>query len=157
MNGGFLSVALLGVLGVLLVVAAATDLRNRTIANELTGAIALLAPVHWFASGLSPWPDMAVQLGLGLLVFALFAVAFWLGQMGGGDVKLLGALALWLPLFALGRMLIVMAIAGGLLTLLLWGAHKLRKAQEQLEIPYGVAIAFAGLWALTERYFYHLA
>ena len=32
-----------------------------------------------------------------LLVFALFAIAFALGAMGGGDVKLVAALALWLP------------------------------------------------------------
>ena len=30
-------------------------------------------------------------------VFGLFAVAFALGAMGGGDVKLIAALALWLP------------------------------------------------------------
>ncbi len=153
MTGAHIGLALLGVLALLLFVAAATDIRSRTIANGLNGAIALLAPAYWWASGLSPWPDMAIQLGLGVIVFVLFAGAFAMGMMGGGDVKLLGALSLWLPLLAIMRMLLVMSIAGGVLTLAMLVAHKLRKSNKTLEIPYGVAIAFAGLWVIAERYF----
>ena len=39
--------------------------------------------------------------------------------MGGGDVKLIGALALWLPLPALIWMLVVMSLIGGAVTLAL--------------------------------------
>lgn len=153
MSGGHFTFALLGVLALLLLVAAATDIRDRTIANGLNAAIALLAPLYWWASGLSFWPDMAIQLGLGVLVFALFACAFALGMMGGGDVKLLGALSLWLPLLSIVRMLLVMSIAGGVLTVAMLVLHKLRKPNKTLEVPYGVAIAFAGLWVIAERYF----
>ena len=156
MSGVAFSTVLLGVLALLLIAAAATDIRSRTISNGLTGAIALLAPAFWWASGLAPF-DIAIQLGIGLAIFSLFAAAFYLGAMGGGDVKLLGALALWLPLWPLSRMLVVMALAGGALTLALFAVHKLRKASQPLEIPYGVAIAFAGLWVITERYLNHSA
>ncbi|WP_136161989.1 A24 family peptidase [Sphingomonas flavalba] len=153
MWGESLSLALPAVLALLLLCAAANDLHDRTIANGLNIAIALLAPVYWWASGLAPWPDMAIQLGLGVAVFAVFAGVFMLGGMGGGDVKLLGALALWLPLLAIVQMLLVMSIIGGVLTLAMLAAHKLRRASTELEIPYGVAIAAAGLWVITERYF----
>lgn len=152
MNGGFTVVALLGALAFLLLAAAFTDIRSRTIANGVSGLIAGLAPLFWWSTGLSPWPGMAIQIGLGVAVFALFAGAFALGMMGGGDVKLLGALALWLPLVALVQMLLVMALAGGALTLALLVVHRVRRSKAALEIPYGVAIAFAGLWAVTERY-----
>jgi prepilin peptidase CpaA len=65
--------------------------------------------------------------------------------MGGGDVKLLAALGLWLPLIKMLVLLEWMALGGGLLTLGMVIAHRLRKSPEKLEIPYGVAIVGAGL------------
>ena len=56
-----------------------------------------LAIPFWWAIGLPLWPDVAIQVGVAALVFGLFAIAFAMGAMGGGDVKLIGALALWLP------------------------------------------------------------
>jgi prepilin peptidase CpaA len=144
--------ALLAILALLLLTAAVTDLKARIIANRLNLAIALLAPAWWWASGLAPWPDMALQAALGLTVFALFAGLFALGWMGGGDVKLLGALALWLPLVPLVRMLLAMALLGGLLTVIVVAVHRLRKLKTSPEVPYGVAIATAGLWVIGELY-----
>lgn len=152
MTGGLISIALLCALAALLIAAAVTDIRSRTISNGVNALIALMAPLFWWSTGLSPWPDMAIQLALGAAIFALFAGAFAMGMMGGGDVKLLGALALWLPLVALLEMLIVMALAGGVLTLAMLIVHRVRRSKAALEIPYGVAIAFAGLWAIAERY-----
>jgi prepilin peptidase CpaA len=145
---------LLVALGLLLVSAGIQDARVREIANWKNAAIALLAPAWWWANGLSPWPDMAVQLGVALLVFAFFIGAFALGQMGGGDVKLIGALALWLPFQPLVWMLVLMSLLGGALTLLLVGERWLRRQRGgQLEIPYGVAIAIAALIVLREPIF----
>lgn len=141
----------------LLLLAAVTDLRSRTISNPLNTTIALLAPVFWWQTGMPVWPDMAMQLALGVVVFLLFAGAFAMGWMGGGDVKLLGALALWLPLVPLVRMLLIMSVAGGVLTLVLVAVYRLRRIKAQPEVPYGVAIAFAGLWAIGEQYLYHFA
>lgn len=136
-----------------MVYAAYTDLRERIIDNWLNLAIAALAPVWWWATGLSLWPDIAIQLGLGLIVFIVFAALFAFGAMGGGDVKMLGALALWFPVIPFISLLFVMAVAGGLLTLAMVLRHRLQKAEGKPEIPYGVAISAAGLWSLYERYF----
>ena len=144
--------ALLAILAVLLLFAAVTDLKARIIANRLNLAVALLAPAYWWAIGLMPWPDMAMQAALGVAVFAIFAGLFALGWMGGGDVKLLGALALWLPLVPLLRMLIAMSVLGGVLTLIVIAVHRFRKLETSPEVPYGVAIAAAGLWVIGEPY-----
>lgn len=148
--------ALLAALAVLLLTAAVTDMRGRVIANPLNLAIALLAPAYWWVSGLSPWPDMVLQLALGLAVFAAFAGLFALGWMGGGDVKLLGALALWLPLAETLKLIVFMSLLGGVLTLAYLAAHRLLKRTSTLEIPYGVAIAGAALCVIGEPYLNHL-
>lgn len=151
------AIFLLGTLAALLLTAAVTDLRGRVIANGLNLAIALLAPAFWWATGLDPWPGMALQLGLGVAAFAVFAAAFAFGWMGGGDVKLLAALALWLPLPELLKLIVVMSLGGGVLTLGYVAAQHLRKLKDSPEIPYGVAIAAAGLWVIGERYLNHFA
>lgn len=145
---------LLGLLAVLLLGAAVSDLRSRIISNRLNLTIALLSVPYWFAAGLAPWPDMAWQLAAAAIVFALFATAFALGAMGGGDVKMVSAVALWLPAEGVIRLIVIMGLAGGVLTLAMLIRHKLRRAQHALEVPYGVAIAFAGLWLVSERFLY---
>jgi prepilin peptidase CpaA len=143
---------LVGILALLVVAAAVSDLRIREISNGLNGAIALLAIPFWWASGLALWPDVAIQIGVGLAVLGLFYLAFEFGWMGGGDVKMLAAVALWLPPTAVAVLLVIMSLAGGLLTGLMLVRHKLSKAEHQLEIPYGVAIAIGSLWLIGERF-----
>lgn len=149
---GVFADALIAILAAMLIVAATGDLRTRTIPNWLNGAIALGAIPFWLVSGLSVWPDMAIQIGVAFAVFALFALAFHLGAMGGGDVKMVAALALWLPLGAVMKLLVIMSIAGGVLTALMLVRHRLAKSGQELEIPYGVAIAFGGFWLIAERF-----
>jgi prepilin peptidase CpaA len=150
MGWDILSTILLCALALLLVSAGIEDVRKREIANWKNAVIALLAPAWWFATGLTLWPGVALQLGLAAIVFALFVGAFALGQMGGGDVKLIGALALWFPFQPLVWMLIVMSLVGGGLTLLLVAERMWRKNKTMIEVPYGVAIAIAALFALRE-------
>lgn len=152
--GEVLAPFLLVALALLLVSAGVEDARTREIANWKNAAIALLAPAWWVACGLSFWPDMGWQIGIALIVFLFFAGAFALGQMGGGDVKMIGALALWLPFQPLVWMLILMSLIGGALTILMVIEKKLRgRSKMPLEIPYGVAIAIAALIILREPIF----
>jgi prepilin peptidase CpaA len=139
---------LLIALAIALVFAAFTDLRRRQIDNWLNAAIALAAPAFWWSSGLSLWPDVALQLGVALAAFALLAGMFALKMMGGGDVKLLTVLALWIQWDVFVQLLMVMALAGGVLTIVMGAWHVMRRQRERLAIPYGVAIAFGGLWVL---------
>jgi prepilin peptidase CpaA len=141
-------ILMLALLGALLLVAAVTDIRSRIISNRLNAVIALLAVPWWFVLGLSGY-DILFQLALAAGVLVLFAICFALGMMGGGDVKLLAALGLWLPLTKMLMLLEIMALGGGLLTIGMVVAHKLRKAPGKPEIPYGVAIVGAGLLILA--------
>jgi len=150
MGWDVLSWLLPALLVLLLVSAGVEDARTREIANWKNAAIALMAPLWWVSIGLSPWPDMAIQIGMAAMVLTLFCVAFHFGQMGGGDVKLIAALALWLPFTPLMQMLLLMSVLGGALTLVMLVEHKLRQNERALEIPYGVAIAIAALLGLRE-------
>jgi prepilin peptidase CpaA len=148
MLGAFAHI-LLGALALLLLAAAWGDIRTRTIPNALNAAIALLAIPWWWANGWALWPDIMLQIGVAAILFGLFAIAFAMGAMGGGDVKLIAALALWLKLVPLAQMLVVMALAGGVLTLFLLARHRWLKAEGRPEIPYGVAIVAAGFWVVA--------
>jgi prepilin peptidase CpaA len=143
---------LLAALAIALLTAAFTDLRNRHIYNWLNAAIALGAPLYWWASGLSLWPAVALQLGVAAATFAVLAGLFALRAMGGGDVKLLTALALWIEPIPFVRLLVMMALLGGVLTIVFGAWHIARRRKDRLAIPYGVAIALAGLWILGTSY-----
>ena len=147
-----LSWILLGALALMLIAAAWSDIRSRTISNKLNLAIALLAIPFWWAAGLSFWPDMALQMAVAASVFALFALAFALGAMGGGDVKMAAAITLWLPAQAVLMLLIIMSLTGGALTLAMLIRHRMARREGGIEIPYGVAIAFGGMWLISERF-----
>ncbi len=155
-NAGFTEV-LLAMLALALLVAAVIDVRTFTISNRLNLAVAMVAPVYWWSIGLPLWPDAAIQVGVAAAVFGLLAGAFYLGMMGGGDVKLAAALALWFSPASTLKFLVLMSIAGGVVTLALVAFHRLAKRPGRPEIPYGVAIAFGGLWILAQRFLNHFA
>ena len=151
MHGGIFSYGLLTALAIALLVAAFTDLQRRQIDNWLNAAIALAAPLFWISSGLT-LPEIGSQLALALGTFVVLAGLFALRAMGGGDVKLLTALALWIPPVSFWKLIVIMAISGGLLTILFAAWHVAKRRKERMAIPYGVAIAFAGLWVLGTQH-----
>lgn len=152
MEGSMITLGLMAVLGLMMIAAAISDLKSRTISNELNAAMALLAIPFWVATGLALWPDVPVQFGAAFGVFLIFAGLFAVGGMGGGDVKMIGAVMLWIPIPLFLPMLTIMAIAGGILSALMLIYMKLRPSDKPVEVPYGVAIAAAGLWALHQQY-----
>jgi prepilin peptidase CpaA len=144
---------LLFALGLLLVSAGIEDARSREIANWKNAAVALLAPLWWLANGLPVWPDMVLQIGVALLVLGFFAGAFAVGQMGGGDVKLIAALALWLPLQPLISMVVMMTLLGGALTMIMVAEAWVRQRQGMPKVsrPFaaiGIAL-LVGAWQLS--------
>ncbi len=143
---------LLGGLALALIYAAFTDIKSRTISNRLNIAIALAAPLFWWASGVDLWPGVALHLGVALATFAVTAVLFAIRMMGGGDVKLLTALALWIEPTWFLQLIVIMALAGGVLTIVMGAYHFMKRQRDKLAVPYGVAIAFAGLWVLSFHY-----
>lgn len=112
MPGWYLSYVLLGALATALIVAAYTDLRRREIDNGLNLAIALAAPLWWLSMGFG-LADIGFQLALCAGTFVVACALFATGQMGGGDVKLLTALALWFTPSSFLQLVVLMAVLGG--------------------------------------------
>lgn len=143
-----------------LVVAAVWDAWKFRIPNILPAAL-LVAFVP--AALVGPQPvEWTWHLGMGVAVFLVGALLFARGLLGGGDVKLAAACALWmgptLPTF-----LVFMMILGGAITVVLlalrYGLMVAKLYVPQLQemplpkiltcgegVPYGIAIAGAGLW-----------
>lgn len=102
---------------------------------------------EWVSHGLA----VLVMFGVGLLLFSR-------GWMGGGDIKVLVAVAGWTGLAGLPMQLAYVAIAGGILALALIIARRgLAAAGRGPELlpklfridaplPYAVAILFGTLW-----------
>ena len=141
-----------------LLTAAWSDLRSFSIPNRLV--LILLAgfpPVALLQSyGGAEWMG---HLGVALALFAAGAGLFALRMWGGGDAKLLSAAGLWLGWQPLPRFLLVMSMTGGLLALLALAMRAVPAGRRHVlaagQIPYGIAIAAAGLdaWlaALLQR------
>jgi prepilin peptidase CpaA len=112
-------------------VGCAADLRSRRIPNALTFGAAGAALLYRAVDG---GPGAVADGATGLLLGSLvFLVPFWLGGLGGGDVKLVGALGAWVgPVDALWLALYT-GVAGGLLSVLVALAHGyLRRALQNI-------------------------
>lgn len=148
-----LQFGLLIALLLLLVIAAIGDIRKYTIPNRLCIAVAALALPYWITVSLGQnealLPLLGIQTGVAFLVLAAFAVLFALGAMGGGDVKLIAALALWIPATRILELLFLIALFGGALALILILVRKVR-GDTSRAVPYGVAIAAGGIAVLLE-------
>jgi len=128
---------------------------------------------------------------IGWIVIAAFITFVFLGLnfaarlMGAGDAKLLSAIALWFPWPEYAALLIVMSLAGLVVSIATAVGHFAGNREEQpalataegeelpvkqdeepsvierslikAEVPYGVAIVVGGLWIIGERYLNHFA
>ncbi|MBT8472989.1 MAG: hypothetical protein HKN14_11205 [Marinicaulis sp.] len=149
-------------LSTIVVAAAIIDYRTFTISNKFPMAIAGLFVLYWAISGFS----LGI-LGASLLsAAAAFVVALALyvfRVMGGGDVKLLAALALWFTPVNLLPFFFWIAITGGVIGagFLLYHMIKIRgleantsgeaiqKSALKQRVPYGPAIAAGFILACT--------
>lgn len=145
--------------------AAATDLYTFRIFNSLI--LVLLAAFAVFAAVSVGVLDTLNLASIGwhalaaLCAFALFLIFYIIGQMGAGDVKLIGATVLWLGWSkASFDYVLYSLIAGGVLTimLLIWRRfplpHALARVRfikrlhiRRLKTPYGITLGGVAIWA----------
>ncbi|MFC4349039.1 prepilin peptidase [Kordiimonas lipolytica] len=136
---------------VVLILAAIEDLKTRRIANRLSLILVGLFGVTVAADLLSGTNVMAAlvwPIVVGGSVFLVGLALFATGAMGGGDVKLMSAVALFAgPDLGLSFVLYV-AVIGGIvaLALLAWSRWSKDKSEHSVKVPYGVAISAGGLW-----------
>ncbi len=140
-------------LAALLCIAAAAvqDVCRYRIADGWSIAIAVLFADHAVLVAPDSWLSHLAAPGL---IFVVGLIGFALGYIGGGDVKLLTAIAAWTGLTRLPDLLLGTAIAGGILAVALIAARALplagrgpRLLAKAAPLPYGVAIAVGALWA----------
>ena len=92
------------------------DARQRQISNGLTIGVIVLALVYLLITGRTWLGAEATEGGWALLFsLALTLPGYWLGKLGGGDLKLLAALAL-----ASDRSVLLGTFIGAGLVMLLW-------------------------------------
>ena len=154
----------------LLLYVATIDIATRLIRNEICLALALLGIAGQLASPM----QLAQSLIAAAILLLLLLVIYQRGWIGGGDVKLLVALAIGLPLTGVIELLTITALAGGILALVhvimrLLPYPKLAPAGSSLvrrvyaierwrhlrraPLPYGVAIACGGTWTILSQGF----
>jgi len=171
-----ISLAALAAVAGLALWAAVSDARTMTIPNAVSVGIVAAYPVWllglwlggaWLAgpAGAAMLPALGPlwALAVAVVVFAIGFAMFAAGIAGGGDVKLLSALALWAGPWMVFEFLVVTSAAGGLLAVAL-GTPRMRggraaavdglsieagKPPRRRPIPYGIAIAAGGLFVLV--------
>ncbi len=140
-------------------IAAFEDFRRLVIPNLLPLLLCAAWPAYFAAA--PSWSSALAAVGGALAVFLCGAILFARGYLGGGDVKLLSAAALWAGPAGLPTLLLLTAVLGGGLALFLlmpFGGQLAASARLMLgqpplpsarglamPVPYGVAIAGAAL------------
>jgi len=157
--------ALIAIAFAALLAAALHDLAARTIPHATVIAVACVGAALRLHAG-----DLGPALVAATLVFALALLAWRLGALGGGDVKLLAAAALLPQPSLVPDLLVAVALCGGLLALFVLALRPLMpraagprprgllgrvlrveawRLRRRGPLPYAVAIAGGALLTLT--------
>lgn len=149
----FAYIAILGVC----IAASVTDLRTGRIPNKLTTSAMLGGLVFWLVAGLIAGRGLVAADGviggtltasfLGLLCGLIpFAILVMLGGLGGGDMKLMGAIGAWSASWRIVLDTTVYALlAGALIAIILMIRHK----RVRLTLARLIGIAASGGKAVT--------
>ncbi|MEZ5796211.1 MAG: prepilin peptidase [Paracoccaceae bacterium] len=141
----------------ILVIAAVSDLRHLRIANLhvllALGLFLIAAPF------VLTWPELTDRLLVAAIAFALGFALFALGLFGGGDVKMMPVILLFVPSGDLVLYLRLFAAALLLVTLAARAAQALPEARKPAwqslrsrgHVPVGVAMALSVMMLLALR------
>ena len=152
-----MSVLLLAIGGVI-VFAAVSDAATLTIPNWISLTLLGLFPLVAVASGIG-LAGVGIHLAIGFAALLIGMVLFAFNLVGGGDAKFLAAVSLYVGVPALMPFLVNVALAGGVLAMVLMFAREVAAMGFSMDwflkftrggsvIPYGIAIAFGALAVL---------
>ena len=147
--------------------AAVTDYRQMKIPNWVS--LALCALFAAYAYRLPTWSVIGWHTAVGLAVFTAGVLSYAVGVFGAGDVKFLGALALWAGPERVTDFLLLTGLLGGAFGLLILSTKKFNRffpayVERPGEIwnitrwahngtcPYGIPIAIAALIAIPPMF-----
>ena len=151
-----INVSVLLIVAAFLLYAAISDLKNRRIPNHISIGLIVVFLVHslmMIMAGEISFTDLLFSILPALGVFCIGILVFAVGIMGGGDIKLMTAFALFAGHAYLFSFLIYMMILGGAIAILLLFFRKLGNVSKEKseQVPYGIAIAGSGLWVLWQH------
>lgn len=148
-----------------MLLAAGWDFFSFEIPNWLPGGALLLFAIYAIAVPLG-LGDILVRIGLGIALLIAGIALFSIGVFGGGDAKLIAAAGPWMGWPWVLPFLVLTALFGGVLALLLLAFRHLKLPERVRSrpwvarlhdknggIPYGVAIAPAGVLVLGQQLF----
>jgi prepilin peptidase CpaA len=151
-----------------MIVAGVRDLTTMTIPNWLTFALIIAFFVAAPVTGM-PLSDIALHAAIGFVTLLVGMAFFAKGWIGGGDAKLMAAVALWIGWAQALPYFVIASILGGGLTLLILGYRNLPlpafvmrhpwalRLHDRAEgVPYGLALAVAGLLIFPDTEIFRL-
>ena len=124
---------------------AITDFEQQVILDEMILVFSLFGFAYTLHLQLSLQDHVLAALGSGLVF--LFLAFISRGAIGGGDIKLIAALGLWLGTKALLTIIIYGTIAGGIAASLLLLSKRIYRKQY---IAYGPYFALSGIGVLLK-------
>ncbi len=140
-----------------MILAMVSDCRTFEIPNSLPLTLTAIYPLAALSAGMS-WQSILWAFAAGAVMLVAAVILFRFALLGGGDGKLLAAAVLWTGHERVLALLVVTALAGGVLALALLlyrhfplapGLSKFpvlrRLHTEKRDTPYAVAIGTAGL------------
>jgi len=124
----------------ILIEASMIDLEYQEIPNSYNAMVAILGGAFiWQYSAF--YQDLLLS---GVIAFVVFFVIMMLtGAMGGGDVKMAGAIGLFMPLGLVQNFIFYAFLIGSIIAIALL---VLRIKKKDDVFPFGPAIALAGIW-----------
>lgn len=148
-----------------------SDITSYTLTNKLCLSVVLLYPVYLIAAysdgAPPPLQTILMSLSIALIIFMVCIGCFALNIMGGGDVKLIPAVAIWAGTAHVLNYLLITSVVGGLIATLIIiknriKASKYNKSSENINlsvakkntnaVPYGVGIAVGGLYVAYQLF-----
>jgi len=156
-----LSFIMLTVFGATMLVTVYKDATTMTIPNWVSllvlGSFFVLLPFVWQGGA-----NFGEHMASGLILFVLGFFLFAMGWLGGGDAKLMAAIAVWWTFPDLLVFVGYTTVAGGILGIFVLAGRKYVPAQiitlpwmhkmfrEETHIPYGLALAVGALATLPQ-------
>lgn len=151
----------------LMAYSALSDLFTMTISNVISIVLVLSFVIMAELAGMG-WVTLAMHLAAGLAALLVTFLFFALGWIGGGDAKLAAATAVWLGWDNLVNYGLQASVLGAVLTLgiLFWRKMELTEPMAARDwivrlhrqgngVPYGIALALAGLIIYPETALWH--
>jgi len=146
----------------LMAFAASSDLLTMRISNRVVLLLVALFCVVAVAIGM-PLQEFGLHVACAAAVLVVAFILFALGWIGGGDAKLAAATTFWLGFGVTLPYLLDASLIGGLLTLAILAARRWplpnvlarigwidRLHDSKTGIPYGIALAIAGLLTYSD-------